>query len=365
LIARTFLQAGCLAAAILCASVLGCSHGAPGEQKAAQAPAPTPGLVSVTTQPVAIKRVERTVDFVGTLYAEAEASVATEVDGRLVSIDADLGDHVKKGQLLATLDGAELKAKLREADATLSKADTDEQRARRLRDSGVVSQQEFDGLLSAQNVARARRDVLAIELAHTEIRAPFDGAVSRRLVDVGNYVKTGTPLFVVVEDNPLRLRGEVPERFASEIEVGKPVRGFVEAFRDQPVIGRLTRISPAANPANRALTVEAEVRNEDGRLKPGFFCKAQILTKLDAEAVVVPVDALVNFAGVTRVFVIDDQDVAHSRPVETGAQMGALVEVTSGLKSDERVATSALARLIDGQKVALRRDDTVAKEVQP
>src|SRR6185369_914818 len=103
-------------------------------------------------------------------------------------------------------------------------------------------------IASAASVSRARRDVLAIQVQHTQIRAPFDGRIAKRMVDVGNYVRTGAPVFVLVADNPLRLRGEVPERFAAELQTGQDVRGHVEAYPDDDIDGRLTRISPAANP---------------------------------------------------------------------------------------------------------------------
>lgn len=217
-----------------------------------------------------------------------------------------------------------------------------------------MSQQEYDTIASAHDVALAKRDVLAIQLGHTKIRAPFSGRIAKRLVDVGNYVRVGTPIFVLVADDPLRLRGEVPERFAADLQIGQEVRGAVEAYPGEVIRGKLTRISAAADPKSRALTVEAVVPNADGRLKVGFFCKAEILTRTNAEAIVVPVEALVDFAGVTRVFVIDDEGTAHSRQVETGLRIGPRVEVVSGLRPEERVATSALARLTDGAKVQVR-----------
>ncbi|MFN8599797.1 MAG: efflux RND transporter periplasmic adaptor subunit [Candidatus Binatia bacterium] len=340
----------------------GCSRDKSGEPAASPTGAPAAGgpaanasePVTVTVETVAVERVERTVDFVGTLRADAEAEVATEVDGRLLAIEADLGDQVKEGQVLASLDSATLDAQLREAAANLQKASTDEARAEKLKAQGVMSQQEFDTISSAQHVAQARRDVLAIHLAHTKIRAPFAGRIAKRLVDVGNYVRVGTPIFVLVADDPLRLRGEVPERFVAELAIGQEVRGSVEAFPGDVLKGRLARISAAADSTSRALTVEATIPNPDGRLKVGFFCKAAILTKSDAEALVVPVEALVNFAGVTRVFIVDEGGIARTRPVRTGLSLGTKVEIVEGLSRGDRVATSALARLAEGSKVVVR-----------
>src|SRR5262249_23611629 len=156
------------------------------------------------------------------------------------------------------------------------------------KEEGVMSPQELDSITSAQNVALAKRDVLAIQLGHTKIRAPFAGRIAKRMVDAGNYVRVGTPIFVLVADNPLRLRGEVPERFAAELKVGQDVRGYVEAYPDDTLGGRLARISAASDPKSRALTVEALVPNPDGKLKVGFFCKAAILTRTDTDALVIP-----------------------------------------------------------------------------
>lgn len=357
--ARHLLATGAVLA--LCATTLGaCSRGkgaAPGATPGALGQAGTTesdGTVTVTIEPVAVQRVERTIDFVGTLRANAEAEVATEVDGRLLEMSADLGDQVAAGQVLASLDSATLEAQLREATANLQKTSNEEARARRLKEEGVMSQQEFDTISSAQGMALARRDVLAIHLGHTKIRAPFAGRIAKRMVDAGNYVRVGTPIFVLVADDPLRLRGEVPERFVSELKVGQDVRGYVEAYPDDVLAGRLSRISAAADSASRALTVEALVPNPGGKLKVGFFCKAAILTRTDSEALVVPAEAVVNFAGVTRVFVVDESGTARSREVRTGLSLGPKIEVISGLEPDDRVATSALGRLSEGTKVVVR-----------
>jgi membrane fusion protein (multidrug efflux system) len=347
---RDRFVAGALVCVCAIALAVGCRRepaGGPSDELAEERAAP----ISVTVAEARIQPVERTIRFVGTLHADARAEVATEVDGRLLSLGADLGDAVEAGQTLATIDPSAREAKLREAEAVLVRAASEERRAQMLREKGIMSQQEFDELSSASSVARARREVLAIEVAHTLIRAPFPGRIAERLADVGSYVRVGTPLFVLVSDRPLRLRGEVPERFAAELEIGQQIRGSVSAFPGEEVRGTLTRISAAVNPTSRALTVEAEVPNDRGQLRPGFFCEAEILVRSDAEAVVVPVEAVVDFAGVTRVFVVDESGAARSREIATGIRLGPVVEVASGLQAGERVATSALGRLVDGAPV--------------
>ena len=339
---------------------LGCAGSPEHRSRESTRDLPSAPLV-VAVAEARVQPVERTVRFVGTLGADARAEVAAEVDGRLVSLGADLGDPVEEGQVLAAIDSSAREARLREAEAVLARAASEEERARKLREKGIMSQQEYDEVSSASSVARARREVLAIELAHTQIRAPFPGRIAARLVDVGGYVRTGTPLFVLVSDDPLRLRGEVPERFAAELAVGQDIRGTVSAYPDEAVRGRITRISAAVDAASRALTIEAEVPNPGGKLRPGFFCEAEVLIQSDARAVVIPIEALIDFAGVTRVFVVEE-DVARSRAVETGLRLGPMVEIITGLRPGERVASSALGRLVDGAPVTTRSQERIATE---
>ena len=174
------------------------------------------------------------------------------------------------------------------------------------------------------------------------------------MVSAGEYVRAGTPLFDLVADHPLKLRGDVPERFAQELAVGQPVQIKVDAYPEVLFEGRLARVSPAANPENRSITVEAVVDNPDRRLKPGFFANASIVTRADDEAVVVPETAVISFAGVTKLFVVRD-GVAYERHVRTGTRDDqGLIEIVEGLHADEVVATSGLSKLENGAPVTIR-----------
>jgi RND family efflux transporter MFP subunit len=192
-------------------------------------------------------------------------------------------------------------------------------------------------------------------LQDTQVRSPLSGYVARRHVSVGEYVRAGTPLFDLVADHPLKLRGDVPERYAGDLAVGQKVQIRVDAYPDNPFRGELTRVSPTANRENRSITVEAVVDNADRRLKPGFFANAGIVTRSDTEAMVVPETAVLNFAGVTKVFVVKDH-VAYERRVRAGTRDDqGLVEILEGVNPAEEVATSGLAKLANGTKVSVTR----------
>ncbi len=183
----------------------------------------------------------------------------------------DLGDHVTKDQVLAEVDDTSARAQLREVEARLAKARADEARGRELMKTNVISPQEYEQMQTNVAVAEAQRDGMNVQLQHKHVRSPLTGAVVKHLVSAGEYVRPGTPLFDLVADDPLKLRGDVPERFADEIAVGQPVHIKVDAYPAETFEGRLLRVSPAANAENRSITVEAAVPNGTHRLKPGFF----------------------------------------------------------------------------------------------
>ena len=315
-----------------------------------------PETVTITVANVAVRPVERTVSVVGTLAASAQADIASEVDGQVIAVEADLGDRVEPGQLLARVRRDEIDARLREAEASLAKAVADEARARPLQAQGVISPQEYEQVRTTLDVTRARRDQLRIQLEHTDIRAPFAASVAARVVDTGNYVRVGTVLFRLVQDDPLKFRGEVPEREVPSLRSGQAVRVSVDAFPGETFTGEVTRIGSAANPAARSLAFEAVVPNGDHRVRPGFFGHGEVVIGRDERALAVPRSALTSFAGVTKLFLIED-GVARERPVTLGVDLGdGWVESAEGISQGKQVATSGLSKLADGTQVVVRTD---------
>jgi len=315
-----------------------------------------PEPVTVTVANTAVRPVERTVSVVGTLAATAQAEVASEIEGPLVAIEADLGDRVHRDQVLARVREDEIQAKLREAEASLEKAVADEGRGRPLRGNGVISVQEYEQVRTVLEVARARRDQLRIQLERAAIRSPLDGSVAARSLDAGSYVKPGTVVFRLVQDDPLKFRGDVPERDVPVLAAGQDVRVTVDAFPRETFTGHVSRVGAASDPAVRSLAFEALVPNEDHRLRPGFFGHGEVVVRRDDRALAVPRSALSTFAGVTKLFVIED-GVARERQVVLGVDLGdGWVEVTEGVGRGSQVATSGLSKLADGTPVVVRAD---------
>src|ERR671919_1008016 len=258
-----------------------------------------------------------------------------------------------------TLDLAE--KNLRRAEKLIESGDVsrsfyDEQRARRdqLKEQYDVAlaqaRQNYAGVdVARTNVANAEAQLgLARKnLSYAVIPAPIDGFVAERTADLGEYVSPQQKVATIVRTNPLRIRIDIPEQAIPEVKVGQSVSVTTSAWPDKNFAGRVARIAPSVSATSRTLTVEAEIDNSGGALKPGQFATVRILQERAEPAVLVPARAIVTEAGVSRVFVIKEGR-AEQRLVQTGQSEGDLIEIKNGVAADEQVATSNLEMLSDG-----------------
>ncbi len=316
--------------------------------------------IAVAVAPVTSATVERTTDLVGSFFANEEVTVASQIEARVVWLGADMGDHVAQGDAIVRFDDADLQAQLREVEARLVRAHDDDERARALRASGVMSRQEAERMWSDAAVLEAQRDLLKVKLDRTVIRAPLGGGVATRFVSVGEVAQIGRPLFKIVQDDPLKFRTPIPERFASFLHIGQEVRLGVAAYPERRFIGRITRINPAAEEANRSIVIEAEVANPEGLMKPGYFGSGEIVYDSAAPALVVPEAALTTFAGLTKLFAVKDGK-AEERVVRPGVTVGDHQrEIADGVSAGEEVAVTNVDRLENGAPVTVTPGEPVA-----
>jgi multidrug efflux pump subunit AcrA (membrane-fusion protein) len=402
---RSFIRTRHLNRSLACAAALsaivsGCSRG-----QTAQASKGDAAAKPVAAAVVKKDSVRRTVDVVGTLAAMDQVVVSSEADGTVRGILADLGDRVKAGQVLIQLDdekaqysvdqqratlaralaqyGApdpqhlpdiEQTPDVQKANAELAQATRAHERASELHKRTLVPQQQLDDAKSAleaakagytsalQNARNLRASIQASEAAmkladrhlrDTAIRAPFDGYVERRLVNLGELVKAQMPVISIVRLDPLKVIAEIPERMAPWITDGRAVELRVDAYRDRTFTGKVTRISPAVNTATRAFPFEAIVPNADAALKPGTFARVHIESGKVDEVLTLPYTALQYRYGVNRVFVIDAGKLAV-RELQVGERLGDRIEIVSGVKEGERVATTDVDTLADGTAVTVK-----------
>ena len=243
----------------------------------------------------------------------------------------------------------------------VSRANYDEQKARRDQLKEVYEAALSLGRQNFAAVATARANVAAAQtqlglarrnLSYALVFSPIDGYVAERTADLGEYVSPTSKVATIVRINPLRIRIDIPEQAIPEVRVGQSVSVTTSAWPDKNFSGRIARISPNVSPNSRTLTVEAEVENSSGALKPGQFASVRILQQRAEPAVLVPARAVRTESGVSRVFVIKDGH-AQQRLVQLGQSESDLIEVKGGVAADEQVATSNVDQLSDG--VAVRQ----------
>ncbi len=357
--------------AILILAVAGCGKTADGKASPDGSRPP----VAVETAKASPSELEETVDVVGTLTARSEADVKTEYSGTVVEVFVTQWVHVKAGTALARLDSSEIDAAVQAARATALQAEVASQRAARelertvkLKEAGLATQQGLDEAKSVEEAARAGAAAAKAQLAMAQtrlakavVRAPIDGVVALRNVNVGDYVENmgnPPPMFRVVDNRVLELTANVPSARMSALRVGQPFAFTSDALPGRTFSGKVSFINPAADEASRTVKVKAEVPNTDQALKTGLFVKGRIVTGTRTGVLVVPRSALVSWDTLTgkgSVFVVDG-GVARRVDVETGAAPGDRVEVVKGLGAGQEVVTRGGFNLREGDKVLVAKE---------
>lgn len=243
----------------------------------------------------------------------------------------------------------------------VSRSSYDQQKAQR---DQLSEQYESARSLARQNyaaVSTARANVANAEsqlglarraLSYALVFSPIDGYVAERSADLGEYVSPTSKVATVVRINPMRIRIEIPEQAIPEVRVGQSVSVTTSAWPDKNFSGRIARISPSLAADSRTLSVEADIENKSGELKPGQFATVRILQSRSEPAVLIPARAVRTESGVSRVFVIKEGR-AEQRLVQLGQAESDLLEVKSGVAEGEQVATSNVEQLSDG--IAIRQ----------
>ncbi|HEX7149849.1 MAG TPA: efflux RND transporter periplasmic adaptor subunit [Thermoanaerobaculia bacterium] len=358
----------------------------------------------VQTDVVQARQLGTSVQVNGTLDAYDRATVGTKVAGRLQYMAVDLGTRVSRGQLIARIDPTDYNIRLQQAEAGLAQArvrlglppeggsdsvdpnDTppvrearavlEEARASRERyaallKDGLVSKADFDQIQSQARVAESRyqdafeeirnRQAVASQrraeaalarqqLSDTAVVAAFDGVVQQRIASLGEFLAAGAPVVELVKVDPLRFRADVPERDAATIRIGQSVQLAVDGA-PREYTGRVTRLSPTITERTRVLQMEADIPN-DGALRAGSFARATIVTDTSATSLAVPKEAIVTFAGIEKVMLVE-KGKTKEKPVTTGRRAGQWIEVLNGVKAGDEVVLNPV-NLKSGQAVVTR-----------
>jgi RND family efflux transporter MFP subunit len=363
----------------------GCSTQAEDKKQAAKAAERPPVAVEVTM--VRASDVTGAIEVTGSLSYKFGAELKSEYTGIVTDVYVNEWVRVKKGDPLARLDTREAevvlqkaraavevaRANILQAEVSQNRAIREFERAQKLKETGLITQQTFDDARTETEAAKARieaakaqlkvgeEDVLHAQtrLSKSMIRSPLDGMVSFRNVNVGDFVGEmgAKPMFRIVNTRILELTVSAPSSEMGAIRIGQPLHFSTDAFPGKNFVGKVMFINPVVNEADRSIKVVAEVENREDQLKGGLFVQGRILTGKRTGVLKIPRAALLSWdvAGKKAEVFAVEQNAAQRREVRTGGTCGDQVEVTSGLAAGDRVISRGGFNVKDGDKVNVTR----------
>jgi membrane fusion protein (multidrug efflux system) len=336
--------------------------------RAGEAMTPPPEAVTAAKAEAALW--EPTRPAIGTLVAVHGVTLGAELPGTVREISFESGTSVRKGAVLVRLDTSAEEAQLAAAAAEAALARLSRDRARRLRESEANAQADLDAAEARAKAADAAVANLEATIGKKTIRAPFDGRIAIRQVELGQVVSPGTPIASLQSVTPIHADFWLPQQALAELRAGQRARMHTDAFPDDEWAGEVTTVNPEVDPATRNVRVRATFQNADGRLRPGMFASVEVVSAERRPVLTVPATAVIFAPYGNSVFAIEEKSDAAGRKVtvvrqkfvRTGERRGDLVAIAGGLEAGERIVTSGAFKLRNGVEVAVK--DVLAPEAK-
>jgi membrane fusion protein (multidrug efflux system) len=306
--------------------------------------------VAVESMVVVPTRLEATVDAVGTVLADASATLRAEVPGQIIERHFEEAERVSRGDPLYSIEATVLQAELNEAKANVEQSEAAYKRAQELARNQLISGTDFDTARANYNVSVARLKSAQARLSKTVIRAPFDGFVGLRRINIGDYATVGQELVNVVRLDPLRVDFSVPETLLAQVLPGQPIHVTVGAFPGEVFAGEVTAVDPQIEVTGHSMAVRARLPNPEFKLRPGLFAQVSVTLAVKPDALMVPEEAIWPIGQDKTLYIIED-GVAKRRIVRLGQRKPGLVEIVSGLSAGEEIVVAGQMKLFDGAAV--------------
>ncbi|MBZ0104539.1 MAG: efflux RND transporter periplasmic adaptor subunit [Sulfuricella denitrificans] len=340
-----------LALAYICTALLFSACGKKPEEKKS---GPPPAIITVVQAQSRTMRVYE--QSIGEAESVTAPKVGAEVAGRIIRVYADIGDPVKKGQLLAEIDPVDYSADAKRLEAQALSQQKLTERYRELAKKGFISPSALENY-DAQNIA-AREQLTrgAKNLSRTRIVSPVDGRVDNRMVSVGDWIELGKPVFQLSTGENLRIRLPFPESVANRIKIGQTVKLSTPTAPDSGISGKVQQIQQLVGSSNRAFNAVVEIKNP-GDWKPGASVNGMVIIEEHEQAVAVPAVSVVLRPAGKVVYVLANDQVAQ-RIVTAGVTQNGEVEILKGLQAGETVAVDGAGFLTDQAKVSVKPSDS-------
>lgn len=346
---------------LLCCALffISCTQQEQSEQEAGNGEMPGVNVIAVKAKK---QDISDNIALVGSLEANEAIEIKSEMDGTIDQINFTEGQKVEKGDLLFQIDIKKLQASFNQAKADANLAQTTADRYEALVESRAVSRQEYDQTMAELESTEAKLVLVKEQLNDASIVAPFAGIMGERFVSIGQFIGKGAVLSSLVDQDPMKARFNVPERFLNAVSIGQDINMRVVAYTDETFKGEVYFIDPQIEESTRTALVKARVPNPDGRLRSGMFANLDLVMHVNDNAIVIPESALIVRADTLSIYVVKEDDTVELREVKTGKRFDGLVEVTDGCAAGDIVVVEGYQKIGPGSKVNVTIKDKAPKQ---
>jgi membrane fusion protein, multidrug efflux system len=341
--------------------------------KRAQSGAFAPPPTAVTTEVAQASGWRPYLETIGSIAAINGVTRSTDLAGTVVQLAFESGTKVHAGDLLVQLDIKQEQAQLKQAEAQRDLATANLKRNRELVAKRTISQSDCDSSEADYRSAQANVEAIKATIAKKTIRAPFEGMVGIRQVNLGQYVSPGQAIVSLQAFDPTYVNFNIPQQTLGSVVIGHKVEIHVNAFPNEIFNGQVTAINSQIDENSRNAQVQATLRNPDGKLRPGMFAKVDITVGEDRDVVAIPASSINYTPDGESVYIVSDLTGKDGKPfkgvklqpVKVGQSRGDMIVVTNGLKPGDVIVSSGVFRLRDGAKIIINNAVRPGSELAP
>lgn len=325
--------------------VWGCSGEQQGHGGFAMPPMP------VEVAPVQSQTVADKFETVGTIDAVESVTIVSEIDATVMRLPFREGAPIKRGELVAKLDDTQLAAELARSEALLAQSRSTYERTKEIVDQRAGTPQDLDDAAAALQVAEANLALAKARLTKTRIVAPFDGMIGARRVSTGAFLRSGQPIADLASLEEIRVKFSAPERYLSQLRRDAEVRVATAAYPGNEVTGKIIVVEPVLDAATRSAGVVAQLKNPEGKFRPGMSANVTVVLAERPNALTIPNEAVFASGNDSYVFVVKPDSSVARVALTLGTRLAKVVEVVQGLEPGMQVVRAGHQKLFDGARV--------------
>lgn len=325
--------------------------------------------------------IEERINFLGNIEGSKEIKVYSLLPYKIVKMNVDIGDWVNKNDVLAVIESEKVEHALKQAEAGLEAAqaqyenlEVERERAKKLYEDNAVSKSQYDAITAQRDAARAKVDQLEAALANareqlkdTHIKAPVDGIISLRLLEVGDQASPQIPVFTIVGMDSVKITIDVIESQFNKIKIGQKTCIKVDTYPDTVFVGYISKIGPTLNLMSRTSSAEVFIPNPEHKLRPGMFARVDVITNVHRDALIIPRYSIIErtsleYIGgnisssrtiVDKYVYLVESGIAREKKVKTGIENGQIVEILQGIEEGDLVVSLGQHTISDSTMVEI------------